>query len=178
MKNNGYIAITVISLAIGWFLFSLHLSFYGGAVIALVVIVWFFVFLKRRQDQVEADFQTRYADKHILMLDKHAVFKAQESRGYSQTQGQGYLILTNDKLTFEMMMLERSVSVPVTSITGVERTRRLKGVGTLWDMIKIDFTDESGQHDAIALHVKEMDAWQRKLGAMINNGKVDEGLKR
>jgi len=43
--------------------------------------------------KLEANFQKRFSGKQIQYLDKHALYVAKKSDGYSHFRGQGYLVL-------------------------------------------------------------------------------------
>ena len=107
----------------------------------VVAIVWFFMVLKKKQDALEEKFQKQFSRKNIRRLDKCAVFRAQESNGYSQTQGKGYLVLTDDELYFEMVLLNKILSIPAASITKVGQTKRLLGVNPGRSMLHVQFKD-------------------------------------
>lgn len=173
MRNKDprllYIAITINGLAIVWFLIFLEYM-YVGVVVGISAVIWFFVFLKNKQDQLEVNFQQRFSGKRIRCLDKCAVFRAQESHGYSQPQGKGYLVLTDDELYFEMVLLNKVLSIPTAFILEVGQTNRLLGVNPLRAMLKVDFEDDKGNKDAIALNVKELALWKKEIkGVMGEN---------
>jgi hypothetical protein len=159
-----YIAIAINSLAIIWFLIFLEHR-YTGILIGASAIIWFFVFLKRKQDELEVNFQKRFSGKTIRCLDKCAVFRAQESHGYSQSQGKGYLVLTDNELYFEMTLLSKVLSIPTISIIKVGQTNRLLGVNPGRTMLKIDFEDNAGNNDSIVLNVKELGKWKKEITA-------------
>ena len=169
MQRNKllYLAIAINGIAIIWFLVFLEYT-YVGIVLGVAAIIWFFVFLKKKQDELEANFQKRFAGKNIKHLDKHVVFRAQQSRGYSQAEGKGYLVLTDDELYFEMVLLSVILSIPVASIIKVEKTNRLLGVNPGRPMLKIEFDDGSRNNDAIALNVKELTAWMNAITEAMN----------
>ena len=121
------IAIAINSAAIIWFLIFLNYT-NVGIILGVSAIIWFFVFLKKKQDELEVNFQNRFSGINIRHLDKYAVFRAQESHGYSQTEGKGYLILTDDELYFEMVLLNKVVSIATATIINVGKTNRLLGV--------------------------------------------------
>ena len=167
MKYETKLALTINSAALIWaFIFFKYM--YVGIILAVSAIIWFFVFLKKRQDEQEVNFRKRFSGKNIRYLDKHAVFKAQESHGYSQTQGMGYLVLTDDELYFEMGLLKKVLSISAASITKVGQTKRLRGVGTLRAMLKVEFEDHNGINDAIALYVKELESWKKAIQEVMN----------
>ena len=157
-----YLGIAITSVAIIWSLVFLKYS-YLGIIIGIAAIIWFFVFLNKKQDELEANFQKKYSGRNIRYLDKCAVFRAQESNGYSQAQGKGYLVLTDDELYFEMTLLNIILSIPVASIVKVEKANRLLGVNPGRPMLKVVFKDSTGKNDAIALNVKELAMWIKAI---------------
>ena len=158
------LALFINGAAVIWVLIFLEYT-YLGIVIGVSALVWFFVFLKKKQDALEENFQKKYADKKIRYLDKKAVLKAQESNGYSQTQGMGYLVLTDDTLDFEMSLFNKAVSISVGAIVAVEPVKRLLGVSTVTPMLKVQFKDHHGNMDAIALSVNALDTWKNEITA-------------
>jgi hypothetical protein len=136
-------------------------------VVTALAIVWFFVCLKRRQDELERNFQERFHGRSLRLVDKYAVFRAQESDGYSQSEGMGYLALTDEELYFERTMLRKLLIIPVGSIREVGDTKRVGGQGHLKRMLKVDFEDEAGKRDSIALHVKDLPQWKREISAVM-----------
>lgn len=139
-----------------------------GIATGLSLLIWFFVFLKRKQDPLESKINNRFAEKKILHLDKTVTFKGHESEGYSQIQGGGYLVLTDEELYFEMTMMEKIVSIPVSSILKVDQSRRLKGVGTIRPMLIVEFADSNGEKDSIAVFVRNLPLWIKHINDVIN----------
>jgi hypothetical protein len=135
--------------------------------LAVVVIVIFFRYLRKKQNELEENFQRRFTGKKIRFMDKCAVFRAQESHGYSQSQGMGYLVLTDDELYFERTFLRKVLPIPTTSITKVGETKRLGGQNPGKPMLKIEFKDNEGNKDSIALTVKELSKWQNEISAVV-----------
>ena len=160
------IALTVNGIALLWALIFLQYRDLG-IIIGVSLVVWFFVLLKKKQDKLEANFRKRFAGKTIRFLDKHAVLKAQESYGYSQAQGMGYLVLTDTELYFEMTLLDRTISIPVSSITKIDQGYRLLGVGSVRKMLIIEFVNSEGNKDSIALIVRKLELWKKEIKAVV-----------
>ncbi len=161
-----YIAITINIVAILWFLIFMKHS-YTGIIIGVTAIIWFFIYLKKKQDEMEANFQLRFAGKKILFMDKHARVIAQESHGYSQVVGMGYLVLTPQELYFKLQLMGKELSVPVSSLLSVGETRRMKGKNPLRTMLKVDFMSSDGKKDAIALLVKDLPRWRTEISGIM-----------
>ncbi len=135
--------------------------------IASASVVWFFVRLYRGQCRLEANFQERFATAKIRLVDKVAIFIAQELDGYSHFRGRGYLVLTDDELYFERVLGNKLLPIPVASIKEVGETRRSGGQGTVRPMLKVDFTDADGNADAIAWRVNDLPAWKEEITSAI-----------
>ena len=108
------------------------------SIIIVGIVIVFFVHLKRKQDEIEANFQKRFAGKKIQFMDKHALYVAKESDGYSHFRGQGYLVLTEDELYFERQLVKKTIKIPTGSIIKVAKTKRLAGQGP-GTMLKVVF---------------------------------------
>ena len=93
--------------------------------IAVICIVVFFIFLKKKQDALEANFQNRFAGKISNAWINYVLYVAKESDGYSHFRGIGYLVLTENKLFFERQFDRKIIAIPVRSITKVDSTYRL-----------------------------------------------------
>lgn len=162
------IALTINIAALIWAL--IFFSYPNVAVVlGLSAVVWFFVFLYKKQKQLEASFKKRFTGKCVLYLDKHAVLKAQRSRGYSQAQGMGYLVLTETRLDFEMQLLNRMITINVKNITQVGQGKRLLGVGTFRPMLIIDYIDNNADIDSLAFTVNDIGRWQTALTKVIQS---------
>ena len=143
-----------------------------GIIIVSVVTV-FFVFLKKRQDEVEANFQEKFAGKKIKIMDKYALYLAKQSDGYSHFRGVGYLVLTEDELYFERQLNREIIIIPVDSILAVEKTRRLGGQSTGRMLLKVVFETPDGKQDAIAWSVKNLDQWIKEISMIAGNSRLE-----
>ena len=136
---------------------------YIGIGAGVLVLILLFILLKRRQDEFESKFLEKYNAKNIRYVDKTAFLAAQKSKGHAQTRGMGYLVLTDDRLSFEMQLFDRSIEIPLENITHIGETRRMggKSTGKLW--LEVGFTDAHGSEDALALSVKDLPFWKNGL---------------
>ena len=137
-------------------------------IIVVGIVIIFFVHLKRKQDEIEVNFQKRFAGKKIQFMDKHAVYIAQESDGYSHFRGMGYLVLTEDELYFERQLVKKIVKIPTGSIVKVDKTKRLAGQGPGM-MLKVVFQTQDGEQDAIGWKVKELEQWIKEISMLARN---------
>ena len=138
-----------------------------GVVFACIVII-FFTHLKSKQDEIEANFQKKFAGKKIQFMDKHALYVARESDGYSHFRGQGYLVLTEDGLFFERQLVKKIIEIPIGSIVRVEKTKRLAGQGPGM-MLKVVFKTRNGAQDAVGWKVKELERWIDEISLTVRS---------
>jgi hypothetical protein len=131
-------------------------------IVFVVIIIHFFYRLKRRQDEMEEEFLKRFAGKKIRFMDKHAIYIARESDGYSHFRGQGYLVLTEDELFFERQLVKKRIKIPTGSIISVGKTKRLAGQGPGM-MLRVVFKTEDGEQDAVGWKVKDLERWVNEI---------------
>ncbi len=127
------------------------------------VLVWFFTKLKRVQDEIKELIAQRFAGQEIRLRDKLALHMAQQSCGYSQKRGNGELILTDQELFFAMTLPKKIISIPLRAIGEIERPTRMCGQSIMKPLLKVNFTTDTGEHDAVAFHVKELDRWESEI---------------
>ena len=135
-------------------------------IIFVGIVIRFFIHLKGRQGEMEADFQKRFTGKKIRFMDKHALYIARESDGYSHFRGQGYLVLTEDELFFERQLAKRIIEIPIGSIVEVGKTKRMAGQGPGM-MLKVVFKTQEGQQDTVGWRVKELERWINEISLMV-----------
>jgi len=138
-------------------------------IIIVGIVTTFFVYLKRKQDEVKASFEKKFAKKKIQFMDKYALYVAKQSDGYSHFRGNGYLVLTDDELYFERQLDRKIIIIPIGSIVKVERTKRLGGQSPGKMMLKVVFETQDGEQDAIAWKVKELEQWIKEISIMMKN---------
>jgi hypothetical protein len=138
----------------------------------------FFFFLKRKQDEVDVSFQKRFAGKKIQFMDRHALYVAKQSDGYSHFRGIGYLVLSEEALYFERQLDRKIIIIPIGSIVKAERTKRLGGQSLGKKMLKLVFETQDGEQDAIAWKVKELEQWIKEISIMVRNSAETGGAGR
>ena len=99
-------------------------------------------------------------------MDKHALYIARESDGYSHFRGQGYLVLTEEGLFFERQLVKKIIEIPTGSIVEAGKTKRLAGQGPGM-MLKVVFKTQEGQQDSIGWKVKELERWINEISRMV-----------
>ncbi|MBN1328310.1 MAG: hypothetical protein JXA54_02440 [Candidatus Heimdallarchaeota archaeon] len=110
----------------------------------------------------------QFEEKDIIRVFAGANFFGQESSGVWQIRGNGVLLLTPDELYFEMWMPKRKTSIPIPSIIKVEATKWHIGKTKNRLLLKVIFTNESGQTDSAAWLVRDLDQWINAIQKLIN----------
>lgn len=157
----------ILALSINIVLLALTFLFLNYASIAIVIsvslLVWFFYYLWKRQNQVMERIVQKISGQQIIMPAEHIVFRAVESSGYSQSSGMGYMALTEKCLYFELILLDLVITVPTPMLKGAEFVKRLKGVSPAKKMLRIMYTNQQGVDDSIAINVKDMARWREVI---------------
>lgn len=137
------------------------LGIIGGALIFGLGIV--FVLLRVWIGKFRAQVQARFAAEEIVLADWFANNFGEQSRGAAQLRGNGALILGKQTLHFVMMANKRELTIPLASITGVSFVKSHLGKSVGRKLLAVDFTNEAGAPDRVALLVRQPEAWQQAL---------------
>jgi hypothetical protein len=131
---------------------------FGASLIVLV-----FARLKRNQNEIAAMISERYPRNRVRRRDDAAYLIAQESRGYRQSRGNGTLILTDEELFYAIALPKRTFIIPLDTVTGLERVRRMGGQGRVRKFLKIGFDGHDTSPDALGIMLNDIDAWERAI---------------
>ena len=86
----------ILALSINIVLLALTFLFLNYASIAIVIsvslLVWFFYYLWKRQNQVMERVAQKIRVQKIIMPTEHIMFRVVESSEYSQSSGMGYSV--------------------------------------------------------------------------------------
>ena len=98
-------------------------------------------------------------------MDESANCFGIESAGAWQIRGNGCLAATGDEVLFIMWVPRRELLIPRTRIIAVERTRSHLGKTIGRPLLRVRFTNDSGDEDSVAWYVKDLPAWEAALSA-------------
>ncbi|MGM0440915.1 MAG: hypothetical protein ACQEQC_00620 [Elusimicrobiota bacterium] len=110
---------------------------------------------KKRTAQVLKKFK----DKNIVGISSSANFFGLKSRGAGQVRGNGILILTKNKIYFEMWMPKKVIDIPISRIVQVDTVRSHLKKTKFKPLLKITFTDADGMRDSAAWLVNNTQEW-------------------
>lgn len=103
-------------------------------------------------------FRRRFADLYPTAdFISEARSFGQQSLGRTQVRGTGTLALTADALHFQLWLPNRTLDIPLASITNVDTARSFLGKATLNQLLKVEFINQNGQADAIAWEIRDME---------------------
>ncbi|MCK4818238.1 hypothetical protein KA005_20885 [bacterium] len=129
-------------------------------ILFLVLLPLIFWLRKLKKEKMEKVME-KLKGKNLLIMSQGANFFGQKSRGFAQMRGNGVLVLTDEMLFFEMWVPSKELSIPVSSITGVETVRSFLGKTKGWPLLKINFTNESKEADSAAWLVDRLEEWTK-----------------
>jgi len=109
----------------------------------------------------------KYQDENILITDEMSNFFGQESFSVWKVRGNGVLLLTDEKLFFEMWKPKKEVQIPIKSITKISNPKSHMHKTALQPLLKVWFKNESGEEDSAAWWVHELDKWNNVLNRLI-----------
>lgn len=133
----------------------------------IAVIICFFGYLYSKQQALENKFQQLFAGKKFRLIDKKALYIAQQSDGYSHTRGMGYLVFTEEGLWFKRQLGNKEISIPCAAILKADKTNRLAGQSPGGDMLCVEFKAADGEVDAVAWKVGEPEKWIWGINSVI-----------
>lgn len=124
-----------------------------GIVVSLGAVV---VLLKRLKTQSEQAVRERFPNAKLILSSVN--FFGQLSRGKMQMRGNGTLALTENELYFELWIPHREFHVPLNSIQSIETPKAFLGKSVFRPLLKITFQNETGETDAMAWYVPDVES--------------------
>ncbi|NPE09015.1 MAG: hypothetical protein GNW80_12095 [Asgard group archaeon] len=124
------------------------------------------MFKKRSNEILE-----KLEGRETIRVSKGANFFGQESLKLRQVRGNGVLVLTPDELYFEMWLPKRICQIPISSIIDIEITKWHLKKSKNRDLLKVIFTNFSGETDSAAWLVREPELWISDLRNQISRRK-------
>ena len=122
---------------------------------------------KKRTDVYLKKFQ----HKNIILTSNGANFFGQESLGRTQIRGNGLLLLTSDELFFGMWLPKREYLIPLVSIHELESPKSFFGRTKFRPLLKIVFTNDSGETDSCAWLVRDVKLWSKRIEEYVESKK-------
>lgn len=137
----------------------------GVAGVILVVAIFVVVpklVMKSIAPKLDARIAKVYPADKLLLKDLGALSFGLESKGVTQSRGNGGLVLTADTLHWFQFMPEIEVKIPLDSITTVDKVRSHLGKAQGVELLHVVFTVD-GKPDSIAWRVGDVEAWVTQL---------------
>ena len=123
----------------------------GGVFFALYRII------QSRKQAIRERFPT--ADLYIPNVN----FFGQQSRGVMQLRGNGTFVLTRDEIFFERWLPRAEFVVPLAHIKSVETVNSFLGKIVFRSLLKVVYQNQSGQLDAIAWLVPDLEDLKKMI---------------
>lgn len=136
------------------------------AIIGIIFVALFFLmaivvyYLVNLRNQFRQRFSELYPNA-IFIMEVQSF--GQQSLGMAQVRGNGTLALTSDTLHFQLWRPNRALAIPLNSITKLDVIRSFLGKTTFSNLLKIEFSNQDGQADAIALRLNNLDDIKQQI---------------
>ena len=127
------------------------------ALIFVIIIIFMgtlLYFLGNLRNQFRQKFTDLYPNA-IFTIEGRSF--GQKSLGMTQVRGTGTLALTHDTLHFQLWMPNRALDISLRSITNIETPRSFLGKATTSKLLKVQFISDTGEEDAIAWQVANLE---------------------
>lgn len=109
------------------------------------------------------DVMNKIGKENILMITSSANFFGQKSAGFAQISGNGILLLTKDKLYFQLLLPKKIIEIPLEKIERIEESISHLGKTKGSKLMKIIYINESNSTDSCAWLVRHHKEWVNKL---------------
>jgi len=107
---------------------------------------------------------TKFQENEIIKVSESANYFGLESKGVKQIRGNGVLILTKEKLFFEMWVKPKTiVEIPINSIQKIESVKSHLRKSRFQKLLKVIFTNERRNLDSVAWLVRDLGDWMQFL---------------
>jgi len=121
---------------------------------------------KKRQEEIMQKFE----DQNVLGAFGSANFFGLESKGVKQVRGNGVLVLTEDKLYYEMWVKPKTIiEIPIKSIKKIDIVNSHLHKSKFKPLLKVIFINRLGEVDSVAWMVKNITEWKETLENLIQN---------
>ena len=105
----------------------------------------------------------RLGETEVIAFDESALSFGVESKGVWQIRGNGCLGASNDQILFIMWLPRRELMIRRERVTAVERAKSHLGKRIGRELLRVRFTNDSGQPDSIAWYVRDLATWEAAL---------------
>jgi hypothetical protein len=114
-----------------------------------------------------AAIKEQFKDKETILESDNANFFGQQSKGHRQLRGNGVLILTTEEIFFEMWTPKKILEIKIKNVLNVNIVKSFLGKSKFRDLLKVEFHNEQGDHDAAAWLVFDLGKWFDEIKGMI-----------
>jgi hypothetical protein len=115
--------------------------------------------IRRLRSNAEAEV---LAGGRVRLIDASANLAGVMSRGVTQLRGNGCLAAYEDELVFVQWVPRRTLRIPRSAITGIDRQRIYLGKTKGTPMLEVLWNGADGS-DSAAWWVADLEAWEREL---------------
>lgn len=136
-------------------------------VLVVNVLLWLFLMtrLKKLVNTRLAELRKRYPDRDVLLIAPTSNLIGRESPSGKMLRGNGTALLTRDKLVFELWLPKTELLIPRNRIKAVSEVKAFAGKSIMRPLLRVDYRNEQGEDEALALYLPDHGAWKTKLEA-------------
>ncbi|MFH1093530.1 MAG: hypothetical protein V1739_05165 [Candidatus Omnitrophota bacterium] len=138
----------------------------------VVLSIYGFFGFKGLEKKRATEVLDKFKDKKVYGQTSNANFFGQESLGAAKVRGNGVLVLAEGVLYFEMWVPGRELSIPFSSITGVETPKVFLGKTKGKALLKVCFKNQSGNADSAAWLLNNLTHWQSAIEKIVTQNKT------
>ncbi|MBY9004394.1 MAG: hypothetical protein KGD73_10515 [Candidatus Lokiarchaeota archaeon] len=111
---------------------------------------------KKRQEEIMKKFE----GQKVLGAFGSANYFGLESKGVKQVRGNGVLVLTEEKLYFEMWVKPKTIlEIPIKSIKEIDTVKSHLHKSKFRPLLKVFFINGLGERDSVAWMVNNLKEW-------------------
>jgi len=119
---------------------------------------------KKRKEEILKKFE----GQKVLKAFESANFFGLESKGVKQVRGNGVLVLTKEKLFFEMWVKPKTIiEIPIKTIKEINVVKAHLYKSRFKPLLKVFFINGLGERDSVAWMVNNLEEWRNALEKLI-----------
>jgi len=130
--------------------------------IVLAMVVAMVSLVKKSTMRAGKELEERYPGERIVLRDGGNFFGL-KSRGVGQVRGNGLLALTEKRIIFKQLIPSKWFEILLERIIDIEHPKSFLGKSVGVKLLQVNFTNDEGEHDAIAWAVREPDKWRETI---------------
>lgn len=126
----------------------------------VLIILIIYILIKYLEKTKAEKILKNYSKQEIKAFSSNVNFFGEKSKGMTQIRGNGALLLTKERLYFQMWIPKKEIKIPLDKIENIEEVKSFFGKSKFRPLLKIEYIDENGQKNSAAWMVKNLQKWK------------------